>query len=204
MTLVVEHLIELTQRPNILRNLICPPKPVKPVDYSRQIEKLIHRTNEHKWIEIAYLQLIIEIVRLRAEARFIWHFPKCQMCKANLIIDVERYCGCHTFWYLSLENSEYLEEQYLDIPKLENYRLGNYWEQAKWCEKHGNTDVPGENTYQFILDRANWAYKIYGNQIHSARQMLRLVKAWDFSEAQHQEYERLYDQLGTWQIIIPW
>ena len=201
---MVEHLIELTQKPHILRDLINPPKPVKPVDYSKQIEKLIHRTQERKWIEIAYLQLIGIIFQLRAEAKFIWHFPKCQLCKANLMIDVERYMGSHCFWWLNLENEDYLPEMYPDIPLAENYHIGNYWDQLEWFRKHGNTDVTGENTYQFILDRANWANKIYGKQIHSARQMLRLVNAWDFSETQHQEYMKLYEQLGTWQIIIPW
>ena len=143
---MVEHLVELTQRPHILRDLIHPPKPIKPVDYSKQIEKLLHRTQERKWIEIAYLQLIGVILQLRAEARFIWHFPKCRLCKANLMIDVERYMGSHSFWWLNLGNEDFLPEIYPDIPKERDYNIGSYWEQVKWFEKHGNTDVPGENT----------------------------------------------------------
>jgi len=200
---MVEHLIEVIQRPHILLDRCRPPPLLKPVDNSKNVAKLIKRIDERRETEIVEGQLWETIRQLRRELKFLKHFPKCPLCQAELMIDVERYLGKHMFWWLCLENSEYLEEQYPDIPMESAYHIGNYWEQVKWFNKHGNTDVPGENTYQFILDRANWAFNIYGKQIHAARQMLRLVKTWDFSEAQHQDYMKLYEKLGTWQIIIP-
>jgi len=143
------------------------------------------------------------VVYLRREVKFIGHLPHCWICKALLQLDVERYYGNHSTWYICLENNEYLEEEYSDCPKERNYHIGSYWEQLKHYEKYGNTDVPGENTVEFILDRAKWAYKIMGKQIKLARQLLRLVRAWDFSDRIVLEFNRLYEELGMYEIDNP-
>jgi len=143
------------------------------------------------------------ITYLRRQVKFIEHLPRCWICQMELKLDIERYLGNHSTWYLSLENNEYLEEQYPDCPKERNYHIGSYWEQLKHYEKYGNTDVPGENTVEFILDRAKWAYKIMGKQIHLARQLLRLVRTWDFSDRIIMEFDSLYEELGMYEIANP-
>lgn len=111
--------------------------------------------------------------------------------------------GSRLFWWLNLNNEGFMPEMYPDIPKADDYHIGNYWEQVKWYQKHGNTDVPGENTWEFIMDRAKWVYKIYARQIHAAREMRRLLQKWDFSEAHHKLYSTLYEQLELYVVIIP-
>ena len=206
----MDQFLERIQRPHILQDIIHPPpKPKKKtkkekVKWDNEITKFLNRTEERKAIGVAYFQCYGAALQLKAELRWIKHFPKCRRCQAELIINVERYMGSRLMWWLNLENEEYLPEMYPDIPLADKYHIGNYLDQVEWFRKHGNTDVPGENTYQFILDRAKFAYKIYGKQIHAAREMRRLLQKWDFSQTQHQEYLKLYEQLGTWQIIIPW
>lgn len=51
------------------------------------------------------------------EAKFIEHLPSCHICKIELEIDVERYLGQHSPWWLSLEGSPYLEEEFRSVPK---------------------------------------------------------------------------------------
>jgi len=120
-----------------------------------------------------------------------------------LKLDVERYLGNHSFWYLCLENSEYLEARYPSCPKERNYHISSYWEQLRHYEQYGNTNVPGENTVEFILDRAKWAYKITGKQIRLLRRLLRLARNWNFNEEQTMEFQRLYDRLGMYDIALP-
>jgi hypothetical protein len=140
------------------------------------------------------------IIYLKDEVKFIEHLPRCWHCQMELKLDVERYLGNHSFWYLCLQNSEYLEKLYPDCPKESNYHIASYWEQVKHYDKYGNIDVPGENTIEFILDRAKWAKKVMGKQIHLARQMLRLVRAWDFSDEIALKFNSLYEELGLYEV----
>ena len=85
-----------------------------------------------------------------------------------------------------------------------NSALGNYWEQLAYYNKYGTTDVPGENTLQFILDRAKWAYKIYGKQIRLARKLLKMLRNWRFyDEQQMLEFNIVYDKLGRYDVAMP-
>jgi len=115
------------------------------------------------------------------------------MCRMELQLDVERYLGNRSTWYLCLENTEYLEEEYPDCPKVEDYRIDNYWAQVERL-RQGITKSDA-NTMEFILDRAKWAYKIMGNQIKLSRQLLRMVRNWDFSEGTQKEFNTIYDSL---------
>jgi hypothetical protein len=115
----------------------------------------------------------------------------------ELQIAVERYPG-RAPWWLDIENSYYLEKQFRSAPKLKNYHIGNYWEQAEYYRKHGTTDVPGVNTEQFILDRAKWVYKLLGKEIKRARRLLQITKKWNFSKEQTEEFEKLYNKLGIY------
>jgi hypothetical protein len=142
---------------------------------------LLNTIETGKWLVHVEEQLMDAVAALRHELKWIEHIQGCWRCQMELKLDVERYLGKHTFWFLCLEN-EYLERHYRNCPKERNYHIGSYWEQVQYYEKYGNTDVPGENTLDFILDRSKWAYKIIGKQIHLARRMLRLVRTWDDSD----------------------
>lgn len=194
---MVEHLIEVIQKPRILHDRLYPKEEVKPKKPSKNLLRLLNLIKMRKWTSDAQNDFMALIIQMRQEVKFIEHLPKCWMCQMNLRLDVERYNGTHTFWFLSLENNEYLEERYPSCPKERNYHIGNYWEQYAYYKKYGNTNVPGENTLQFILDRAKWAYKIYGKQIRLARKMLKMVRNWRFNDNQQiLEFNRLYERLG--------
>jgi hypothetical protein len=156
-----------------------------------------------EWLHFVEGQLMESVTYLRDEVKFIGHLPHCGICKALLQLDVERYNGNHSTWYLSLENNEYLEEQYPECPREENYTIDNYWAQVERYRKTGTTECADVNTMDFILDRAKWAYKIMGKQINLARQLLRLVRTWDFSDRIILEFNRLYEELRMYEISLP-
>lgn len=170
---------------------------------SNRLLAFLNRLETRKWLIIAEGQLIESIQLLRGEARFIAHLPHCRNCQLNLELDVERYNGVHSTWYLSLENNEYLEEMYPDCPKEESYIIDNYWAQVERYRKTGTTESPEVNTISFILDRAKWAYKIAGKQIRLSRQLLRLVRSWEFSDQCTLEWNRIYEELGMYEIANP-
>lgn len=199
---MVEHLLEVIHKPRILHDRIHPQKEPRARAPSRNLENLLDRIKMRKWVSVVQDDLMQTVIYLRRDVKFIEHLPKCRFCLLELELDVERYLGTRSFWFLCLENNEYLEQRYRSCPRERNYKIGNYWEQAEHFRKYGNTDT-GDNTLQFILDRADWAYKIYAKQIHVARQLLRLVRAWNFSEAQRQEYGRLCEQLGMYEVALP-
>jgi len=153
-----------------------PKKLSKPQGPSKQLFMLLNRVNTREWLHIVEGQLMEAIVYLRREVKFIEHLPHCRICQLELQLDVERYNGVHSTWYLCLENNVYLEEQYPDCPKEEDYTIDNYWAQVERYRKTGTTESPEVNTLKYILDRAKWAYGIAGKQIHLARQLLRLVR----------------------------
>jgi hypothetical protein len=177
------------------------PKP--PPKTSKKLLLLLTRLNTREWLLIVEGQLMQSVTFLRGEVKFIEHLPHCRYCQLNLELDVERYNGNHSTWYLSLENNEYLEEKYPDCPKEENYTIDNYWAQVERYRKTGTTESPEVNTLSYILDRAKWAYKIAGKQIKLCRELLRLVRAWDFSDQNSEDYSRIYDELGMYEIANP-
>jgi uncharacterized protein (UPF0305 family) len=185
----------------ISRNEEVPKGP--PSKTSKKLLMLLNRLNTREWLLIVEGQLMESIVYLRREAKFIEHLPRCRYCQLNLELDVERYNGNHSTWYLSLENNEYLEEKYPDCPKEENYTIDNYWAQVERYRKTGTAESPEVNTISFILDRAKWAYEVMGKQIKLARRLLRLVRNWSFSEKAEVEFNRLYEELGMYEIANP-
>jgi hypothetical protein len=96
-----------------------------------------------------------------------------------------------------------LEEKYPDCPKEENYVIDNYWAQVERYRKTGTAESPEVNTISFILDRAKWAYKITGKQIRLSRQLLMLVRAWNFNDQNLEDYNRIYEELGMYEIANP-
>jgi len=178
-----------------------PPKPrykKASSEPSPYLMALVERLETREWLLETEGQLINFIARLRREVKFIEHLPGCWMCRMELQLDVERYLGNRCFWYLCLENNEYLEEQYPDCPKAENYKIDNYWAQVERFRR--GITRSDTNTMEFIMDRAKWAYKIMGQQIKISRQLLRMVRNWDFNEHSLEKFNRTYDELGTY----PW
>jgi hypothetical protein len=200
---MVEHLLELTQKPRILYGRLHPQQEAKAAPTSKNLERLMQRLELRRWVPHMQDRLMQEILRLRQEVKFIEHLPKCYMCKMELQLDVERYLGTRTFWWICLENNQYLEQRYRGCPKERDYHIGNYWEQYNYYQKYGTCDVPGENTLQFILDRSKWAYKIYGRQIRTVRRLLHLLRTWHFGSDQEElldEFYRIYNRLDMYDL----
>jgi hypothetical protein len=160
-----------------------------------KVNPLLKRLELQKGLSMMENDMLIQIKYLRGEVKFIIHLQRCWICQTEAKLDVERYGGSRHPWFLHLEFSDYLEKRYPSCPKERAYRIGSYFEQLKYYEKHGTAEAPGENTLQFILDRAKWAYKKIGRQIRICRQILHMVKAWDFTEGQMPKLEKLYNQL---------
>ncbi|MGA2767994.1 MAG: hypothetical protein ABSF24_06725 [Candidatus Bathyarchaeia archaeon] len=177
--------------------------PRAPPKTSKKLLALLNRLNTREWLPIVEGQLMEAIVHLKCEVKFIEHLPRCRFCQLELQLDVERYNGVHSTWYLSLENSEYLEEEYPDCPKEEDYTIDDYWSQVERYRQTGTTESKDVNTLKFILDRAKWAYQIAGKQIKLARQLLRLVRNWNFSEKTEVEFNRLFEELEMYEIANP-
>lgn len=200
---MVEHLLEVIQRPRILRDRMHPEETAKITRDPEGLERLLRRVEIRRWLDTVQDELMETIIQLRAEAKFIAHLPHCYFCQMELQIDVERYLGNHSFWYLCLENSPYLERRYRSCPKERNYHIGNYWEQLQYYREHGNTDVPGENTLQFILDRAKWAYKIYGKQIRTLRLLLKTARHWNFEDdLQLCKFDEISERLARYGVVL--
>lgn len=113
------------------------------------------------------------------------------MCQMEVELDVERYLGKHIAWFVDLESGEYWEKWDPTCPRERNYKIDNYWWQVQRYRETGTTEWPKSETVKFILDRAKWAYKIEGKEIHLAREKLKLVRNWDFSEQCQRKFERL-------------
>jgi len=195
----------LTSKIHLLLQRIQRPeeKPKAPPKTSKKLLMLLNRLNSREWLLIVEGQLMEAITFLRGEVKFIEHLPHCRDCQLLLQLDVERYNGNHSTWYLCLENNEYLEETYPDCPREENYTIDNYWAQVERYRKTGTAESPEVNTISYILDRAKWAYKITGKQIRLSRQLLRLVRAWTFSDQNLEDYNRIYEELGMYEIANP-
>jgi hypothetical protein len=194
----VGPLIERIRRPHVLHDRIYPTK--LQLVKAGNVELLINRLAMREWLNFMEEQLIKSATHLRTEVKFIEHLPHCWMCQMELQLDVERYNGTHLLWYLCLENSEYLEEQYSDCPREKDYTIDNYWAQVERYRKTGTTERAEVNTLKFIMDRAKWAYKIMGKQIHLARQLLKFVRTWDFSEQTIMEFNKLYEEFAAYEI----
>jgi hypothetical protein len=159
-------------------------------EQTTRVNPLLTRLEMLKRLSCFENEMLKTIWAMHNEVKFIEHLPGCHICKIELELDVERYLGKHSPWWLSLELSPYMEKEFRSAPKEKYYHIGSYWEEVKHYEKYGNTDT-GANTIEFILDRAKWAYKHIGKQIRIARRLLRIAKNWNFSPEQTEEFEKL-------------
>lgn len=185
----LELLLKRIQKPPEAKHRLQPPR-----ETSRKLTVLLDRLSIREWLPQAEEDLMLEIRHLRSEVKWIEHLPRCQICQLELELDVERYLGKHIAWFVNLESSEYFEEQYPECPKEDDYKIDNYWWQVKRFEATGIAEWKESETIKFILDRAKWAYKIDGKQIHIARQKLKLVRTWDFSERCQRKFAKLENE----------
>jgi hypothetical protein len=179
-----------------------PSRCTRPAKPSKAMEHLLGRLQQREWVCRMQDGFMEEIKYLRAEAKWILHLPRCRYCQLTAELDVERYNGKHVAWFLDLENSPYMEKAYRDCPKARNYVIDNYWWALERYEKTGTTKLAEVNTVKFILDRAKWAYKITGKQIHGARQMLKLVRSWNWNNPTESE-EQYYELDAQFNIYSP-
>jgi len=193
----------MTEMACLLRKIQKTQTPVKgPPKRSREMSALIDRIATKKWLRTVEEHYMLLVQRLKWDVRFIEHLPGCLRCRAEVMLDVERYNGTRLFWYLCLDNSQYLEEEYPDCPKEGDYLIDNYWLQVERYRKTGTTESKEANTIDFILARAKWAYKIFGKQIRLTRQLLKLVRNWNFSDECSEQYNSLSAKLGTFDCLV--
>jgi hypothetical protein len=150
---------------------------------------ILERINERRWLYQEEMTLRTFIANQRAEYELIQRLPKLRRLMVEMMLDVERYMGSRMgFWWINLEFNESIEEQWPEAPKLKDFHVGNYWEQLAYYQKHGTAEVPGENTKEFILARGKWVGKQIGETIHIAREQLRVLKNWKFTEEDKDKY----------------
>lgn len=196
----MEQLLQRISKPHVLRDMVYPQK--DKINDSKSTEYLMNRIAMRRRLSSIQDQLIETIKYMRCDVKFIEHLATCRFCQLERQLDVERYLGNRSTWYLSLENSEYIEKMFRKCPKEKNYYIPSYWEQLKYYEKYGTLEGMANETLKFILDRAQWAYKIIGEHIHIARKMLRMVKSWEFTDEQMLKFQKLEEKLWRTGIVL--
>lgn len=144
---------------------------------SPQLMALLGRMDNRAWRE-QMLIFTAEYIRESAyELRFIQHLRSCEECRLIAQLDVERYLGTRSIWFLNIQNDiaqdwdedEINDPDWKDYPRAENYRIGSYWT--------GSSD----DTLRFIDDRTKWADRIIRKKMLLACQYYKKVKAWDLN-----------------------
>ena len=136
------------------------------------------------------LILTVEYIKESAyELLFIRHLRSCKECRLIAQLDVERYAGSRSIWFLDLQNDvgqDWDEEMYAEYPELKdcprvyNYKIGSYWTGSS------------PDTLRFIDDRMKWADKVIRKKMLLACQYYKRVKAWDLNGEQPFEPELSY------------
>ena len=141
-----------------------------PPEPSRDLRSLWGRLETRRWIKKSLQELDFAIEELGAELGFNEHLKNCETCRMELCLSVERYMGSRGPWWINLQNGDYLPEQFLDCPKLEDYEIGYY----------GKDNQPG--THKFIKDRMTWATKITKKQFKAACKLVKILENWPVTE----------------------
>lgn len=168
---------------------------------------IIRRVENRQYLEEAKKLTLKTVKSIKQDLRLINHVLKCNDCMSELIMDVERYGGSHSgISSLDLSNNDCLElyvdeeredvemdlgasldpelfQLWLQIPRVENYRIGNYWLQLK-----GETNF---ETEKFIRDRLEWHRKILLYQLKQARSHYRMLLKWNIDEEPPLPYTRV-------------
>jgi len=122
-----------------------------------------------KWVKWSYENTLMLIREIAGEIRFIKHVENCERCLIELQLDVERYGGSRSIWYMDIRNEEFTRQdwRYKDMPYPGDYKIGSYWTGSS------------EDTIRFIKDRLKWAEKIARKEIVAAVKYLKLIMSWD-------------------------
>ncbi len=185
------------------------PKPLeeKPPELSPNLLALMRRVENRELLEEARAETFLTIKDIKEDLKLINHVLKCGNCMFELILDVERYGGSKSgISSLDLNNNEILEfysqadeddftddfespldrellKAWREIPKAENYRIGNYWLMLK-----GESNF---ETERFIRDRLEWHRKMLIIQLRKAREYYRSLLKWNVEEVPPLPYTRV-------------
>ena len=124
---------------------------------SPQLMALLGRMDNRAWREQTLILTVEYIKESAQELLFIRHLRSCEECRLIAQLDVERYAGSRSIWFLDLQNDvgqDWDEEMYAEYPELKDcprvydYRIGSYWTGSS------------PDTLRFIDDRMKWADKV--------------------------------------------
>jgi hypothetical protein len=169
---------------------------------------IVRRVENRQLIEEAKVGTLETVKSIKLDLKLINHVLKCKQCMVELMLDVERYGGSHSgISSLDLTNNDclelYVDEEEEDdiemdlgasidrelfklwhqIPRADNYRIGNYWLQLA-----GETNF---ETEKFIRDRLEWHKKILLYQLKQAREYYRMLLKWNVDEDPPLPYTRV-------------
>ena len=173
-------------KPTLKPKLKVQKRKVKP---SPELTALLGRMDNRAWRE-QMLMFTTEYIKESANELFlIRHLRACEECRLIAQLDVERYLGSRSVWFLNIQNDvaqDWDEDMYAedpdlkDYPRVENYRIGSYWTGSS------------PDTLRFIDDRMKWADKVIRKKMLLACQYYKKVKAWDLNGEVPSEPELAY------------
>jgi hypothetical protein len=166
---------------------------------SENLKKLVSRVETREWLLEEIPKVRGYIQEARHEINAAEHIPQCEQCLLTSSLDVERYMGTRSVWWLDLENldvpMEWEDEEtneemkrdpymrmFLDMPRMDNYEIGCYGHES-------------EDTKRFIKDRCTWAKGVLTVQIERAKQYYLLLIKWDFKPETKEKAEALLETL---------
>ena len=115
------------------------------------------------------LQFVVDrMVELALMLDYIGWLRSDSTFRAEVALDVVRYGGRGSPFFLYLQEGDFLPDEYDDCPPASDYRMGSYF--------------TGENldeTERFILDRAGWAEKLIQREIEVVVDYYHALEEWD-------------------------
>lgn len=175
--------MKLTSELQVLLNKAVPLKPElaaqkqnrRPPKPSQQLMTLLTRMDNRTWRE-EMLKSTLEYIRASAGELFlIRHLRSCEECRVIAQLDIERYLGSRSVWFLNIENDvamgedAYADDEFKGCPYAGNYRIGSYWTGSS------------QDTFRFIDDRMNWAEGFIRKKMLLACRYYKRMKAWDLN-----------------------
>lgn len=148
---------------------------------------LLNRMEMRRWKAYA-LELTRDYIRQTAyDIRFILHVRSCYWCRMEVQLSVERYYGRGLPWFfdimneLAYEDEEDYEilERFKDMPRVRDYHIPSYWQEAEDLRRGVKTSHKGSET--FIAARLTWAEKVSRADIMLATAYYRQLNSWDLN-----------------------
>lgn len=185
----------MTSNLQVLLNRAVPLKPKLKVKKRNlkpgpELMALLGRMDNRAWREQMLVFIAAYIRESAEELLFIRHLRSCEECRLIAQLDVERYLGTRSVWFLNIQNDvaqDWNEDEdyaadpdFKDCPRVEDYKIGSYW----------NGSSP--DTLRFIDDRLKWADKVIRKKMLLACQYYKKVKAWDLNGEPPSEPELAY------------